>query len=82
MALCELQHEVHCITYDKFLPKMFNLKLMKPLAPFYRKFKGYRNRLNSTMKKQTNPEGGAFKKRKTGLFFQRVHTIAEVGVKH
>lgn len=71
MALCELQHEVHCITYVKFLPKMFNLKLMKPLTPLYRKSKGYRNRLSSTMKQTDKSRFGALKKNTNwSIFFK------------
>lgn len=32
MSPCVMQYEVRCITYDKFLPKMFNLKLIETLA--------------------------------------------------
>ena len=73
MALCELQNEIYCTTYDQFLPKMFNSKLIKPLVlvSTLQETQEIQEQVKQHYEKKTNPEGRALKKKSTGLFFSK-----------
>lgn len=49
------EYEIHSITHKIFLPKMFSLNLTKTdLIPVYKKYKGYRNKLNDITRKHSD----------------------------